>query len=349
MRTAIGFGGPASGKRRDWDEQVEFLREADRLGVDILWSAEAWGMDGVSTLAYLAAVTERCQLGTGILQVSARAPVMTAMTALSLAAMTGDRFILGLGVSGPQVVEGLHGVRFGDPLGRLRETVDICRQAFAGEKIAYDGRHHVLPLPGGQGKSLRLAQPANDSIEIWLATLGPKSLRYTGEAADGWVGVCFVPSRPEVTWGQVVDAVAAAGRPPGSVACQAGGAVEFGDDLDALIEPRRPGLAFTLGAMGSATANFYNDAYRRAGYDEDARAVQSLWLAGQRAEAAERVPDAMVTAFQALGTADMVRERLRRYRDVGVTTLKLGLDSAPLGPARFELLEQIADLMEDIA
>ena len=342
MRTAIGFGGPASGKRRDWDEQVEFLREAERLGVDILWSAEAWGMDAVSTLAYLAAVTERVKLGTGILQISARAPVMTAMTALSMAAMTGDRFILGLGVSGPQVVEGLHGVPFADPLGRLRETVDICRQAFAGERISHQGRHHVLPLPGGQGKSLRLSQPANDTIEIWLATLGPKSLRYTGEAADGWVGVCFVPSCPEVTWGQVLEGAAVAGRAPGSVACQAGGAVEFGDDLEALIAPRRPGVAFTLGAMGSATANFYNAAYRRAGFEEECRGVQRLWLDGDRVAATAAVPDRLVTETNFLGTHEQVTDQVRAYRDAGVDVLRL----QPEGPTAIDRLDTLAQMID---
>ncbi len=347
MRTAIQFGGPASGKRRDWDSQVDFLREAERLGVDIVWSAEAWGMDGVSTLAYVAAVTERVQLGTGILQISARAPVMTAMTALSMAAMTGDRFILGLGVSGPQVVEGLHGVRFGDPLGRLRETVDICRQAFAGEKISYEGRHHVLPLPDGQGKSLRLAQPANDAIEIWLATLGPRSLRYTGEAADGWVGTCFVPSRPDVTWGQVLEGADAAGRPAGAVACQAGGAVEFGDDLDALIEPRRSGLAFTLGAMGSATTNFYNDAYRRAGFTEECRHVQRLWLDGDRAGAAAAVPDRLVTETNFLGTHEQVTNQVRAYRDAGVDVLRLQPEG-PTAAARLDTLAAMIDIVRSV-
>ena len=347
MRTAIGFGGPASGRQRDWAEQVEFLREAERLGVDIFWSAEAWGMDGVSTLAYLTAVTDRVKLGTGILQVSARTPVMTAMTALSLAAMTGDRFILGLGVSGPQVVEGLHGVRFGDPLGRLRETVDIVRQAFAGEKISYAGRHHTLPLPDSGGKSLRLAQPANDSIEIWLATLGPKSLRYTGEAADGWVGTCFVPSCPQATWGHVLAGAQAAGRAPDSVACQVGGAVEFGDDLQVLLEPRRAGIAFTLGAMGSATANFYNDAYRRGGFDQECRTVQRLWLDGDRTAAAAAVPDRLVTETNFLGTPAQVTEQVRAYRDAGVDVLRLQPEGATAAD-RLDTLAQMIDIVRSV-
>ena len=261
MKVGIGIGS-AYYNGEDWQELVQYTMAADSMGVDYVWSAEAWGMDGISTLAYLAAVTDRVQLGTGILQISARTPVMTAMTALSMAAISEDRFILGLGVSGPQVVEGLHGVPFRQPLRRLRETVDIIRQAFAGEKIVYEGNHHVLPLPGGEGKALRLAQPANDHIPIWLATLGPKSLAYTGEVADGWVGTSFVPSGASATLERVVQGATAAGRDPNSIEYQAGGAVQFGDDLETLLEPRRPGVAFTLGAMGSPSTNFYNDAYK---------------------------------------------------------------------------------------
>lgn len=347
MKVAIQYGGAASGKKRDWEAQVEFLREAERMGVDIIWSAEAWGMDGVSTLGYLAALTERVQLGTGILQISARAPVMTAMTALSLAAITGDRFILGLGVSGPQVVEGLHGTPFAKPLRRLRETVDIVRQAFAGEKISYDGEHHQLPLPGGQGKSLRLAQPANDQIPIWLATLGPRSLEYTGQAADGWVGTSFVPSGADATLGHVVEGARSAGRDPSTIEYQAGGAVQFGDDLDALLDPRRPGVAFTLGAMGSPTTNFYNDAYRRAGFEDDARHVQQLWIDGRRDEAAAAVPDELVLQTNFLGSPAEVTDRVRAYRDAGVTVLRV----QPEGENRHERLDalgQIVDIVREV-
>lgn len=348
MQIAIAYGGPASGKKRDWEQQVEFLREAEQMGVDIIWSAEAWGMDGVSTLAYLAAVTDRVRLGTGILQISARAPVMTAMTAMSMAAISDDRFILGLGVSGPQVVEGLHGVRFDKPLGRLRETVDIVRQAFAGEKIAYDGEHHQLPVPDGPGKSLRLAQPATDQIPIWLATLGPRSLEYTGEAADGWVGTCFVPSGADATLGHVVAGAEAAGRNPADIEYQANGAVEFGDDLEALVAPRRPGVAFTLGAMGSATQNFYNDAYCRAGFEEECKRVQALWIDGKRDEAIAAVPDELVLQTNFLGTPDQVKERLRAYRDAGVTALRV----QPEGPdaqTRVDNLGQVIDLVREIS
>src|SRR5215467_3535190 len=193
MKVSIGIGGAASGQRRDFDKQVEYVVEAEKLGVDAVWSAEAWGQDAISPLAYLAARTNRIMLGTGIMQISARVPAMTAMTALTMASITNDRFILGLGASGPQVVEGLHGRPFKAPLTRMKETVDIIRLAFAGEKIEYHGQYHDLPLPGGQGKALRLAQPGNSKIPIYLATLGPATLEYTGAAADGWLGTSFTP------------------------------------------------------------------------------------------------------------------------------------------------------------
>ena len=308
MKVSIAYGGPASGKKRDWDDQVQFLREAEQMGVDIIWSAEAWGMDGISTLAYLAAVTESVQLGTGILQISARTPVMTAMTALSMAAISEDRFILGLGVSGPQVVEGLHGVPFSQPLRRLRETVDIVRQAFAGEKIVYEGNHHVLPLPGGEGKALRLAQPANDQIPIWLATLGPKSLAYTGEAADGWVGTSFVPSGASATLEHVVQGAIGAGRDPNSIEYQAGGAVQFGDDLEKLLEPRRPGVAF-LWSHGFAKHELYNDAYSQ----EVSKSSSSWKPAGEQGArpAIAAVPDELILQTNFLGSTSEVTERMR--------------------------------------
>ncbi|MCY4343894.1 MAG: LLM class flavin-dependent oxidoreductase [Gammaproteobacteria bacterium] len=327
---------------------TDWVRHAERLGVALAFSAEAWWSDAATPLAYLADKTQRIRLATGIMQVTARTPAMTAMTALTLHDLTGGRFALGLGASGPQVVEGLHGVAYRTPLTRLRETVEICRLIFAGEKVSYQGKVFQLPLPDGEGKALRIAhEPAE--VPIYLATLGPNALRYTGAAADGWLGTSFSPDHPEAHLDFIREGANQVGRGISELDLCVSARVEIGDDVEAMIQRRKRGVAFNLGGMGSATTNFYNDAYRRAGYDEDARAVQSLWLAGRRAEAAERVPDAMVTAFQALGTAEMVRERLRRYREVGVTTLKLGLDGAPLGSARFELLEQIADLMEEIA
>ena len=345
MKLAIEIG---SAQPDQLDLTIEWVQLAERLGVDMALSAEAWWSDAVTPLAYLADKTDRIKLATGIMQVTARTPAMTAMTALTLHDLTGGRFVLGLGASGPQVVEGLHGVRYEKPLRRLRETVEICRMIFAGEKVRYDGKIFQLPLPDSEGKPLRIAHDPAD-IPIYLATLGPNSLRYTGAAANGWLGTSFSPDHPEAHFDFIRAGAGDAGRSMKDIDLCVSVRVEIGDDVGEMIERRRQGVAFNMGGMGSATTNFYNDAFKRAGYEEDARAIQSLWIAGKRDEAARRVPDAMVTEFQALGTREMVKQRLKQYRDVGVTTLKLGLDSAgPPGPKRFELLENIVDLVEGL-
>ena len=344
MKVSISIGGAASGGRRDFDEQVAYVMEAERLGVDAVWSAEAWGQDAVTPLAYLAAKTERIRLGAGIMQISARTPSMTAMTALTLATVSDDRFILGLGASGPQVVEGLQGRPFKAPLTRMKETLEIVRLAFAGEKLAYQGRYHQLPLPGGEGKALRLAQPGNPNIPIYLATLSPKSLRYTGAAADGWLGTSFTPEHADAHLDHIAQGAAEAERPMGDIDIQVGGAVAFGDDLEALVEPLKPGIAFSLGAMGSPTTNFYNDAYRRGGWADAAQAVQRLWVEGKRAEAVASVPSRMVEEVNLLGDEDQVRARVEAFRKAGVTTLRVQPAGADLS-ARLETLGRVMDMV----
>ena len=342
MKVSIGVGGANSGRDRDFAERVAYVVEAERLGVDTVWTAEAWGQDAIAPLAFLAARTERIRLGTGIMQISARAPAMTAMTALTMAAISNDRFILGLGVSGPQVVEGLHNQPYKGPLTRLKETVDIVKLAFAGERLHYDGQYHQLPLPGGEGKALRLSQPGNPNIPIYLATIGPRALEYAGEAADGWLGTSFTPEHAEAHLSYLQAGAARAGRRLEDMDIQVGGTVAFGDDLDALMAVRKPGIAFSLGAMGSARTNFYNDAYRRGGWDEAAREVQLLWLAGKREEAAARVPDEMVLQTNFLGDDNAVRNRIRAYQQAGVTTLRL----APEGDTLDERLATLGRAME---
>jgi len=327
---------------------IDWVQTAERLGVAIAFSAEAWWNDAATPLAYLADKTSTIKLATGIMQTTARTPAMTAMTALALHDLTGGRFILGLGASGPQVVEGLHSTRYNPALSRTKETVDICRMIFRGEKVNYDGKVYQMPLAASEGKAIRIDHEPAD-IPIYLATLGPKSLVYTGEAAQGWLGTSFSPDHPEAHLDYLAQGAAQAGRSISDIDLCVSARIEIGEDIEAMIDRRRPAVAFNMGGMGSADTNFYNDAFKRAGYEEDARAIQSLWLAGKRKEAAARVPDAMVTEFQILGNQGMVRERLARYREAGVTTLKLGLDGAgPLGPARFELLEQIIDLTKDL-
>jgi F420-dependent oxidoreductase-like protein len=342
MKVSIGIGGAASGGKRDFDDQVAYVQEAEKLGVDAVWTAEAWGQDAITPLAYLAAKTERIRLGTGIMQISARVPAMTAMTALTLAAISNDRFILGLGASGPQVVEGLHGRPFKAPLTRMRETVEIIRLAFAGEKLAYQGQYHQLPLPGGEGKALRLAQPGNDTIPIYLATLGPNALAYTGAAADGWLGTSFTPEHADAHLDHIRRGAEAAGRTLTDIDIQVGGTVAFGDDRAALVEPLRMGMAFTLGAMGSPKTNFYNEAYRRGGWNEAAAEVQQLWVSGQRDAAAARVPAEMIEQANLLGDEAGVRDRLRAFRDAGVTTLRV----QPAGRGLEERLTTLGRIMD---
>lgn len=326
---------------------TQWVQHAERLGVSMAFSAEAWWSDSATPLAYLADKTDRIKLATGIMQTTARTPAMTAMTAMTLHDLSGGRFVLGLGASGPQVVEGLHGTTYATPLTRLKETVEICRMVFAGEKVRYQGKVYQLPLPDSEGKAIRIAHDPVD-IPIYLATLGPNALRYTGGAANGWLGTSFSPAHPDAHMAFIRAGALDAGRTIADLDLCVSARVQIGDDVDGMIERRKQGVAFNMGGMGSATVNFYNDAFKRAGYEEDAKAVQSLWIAGRREEAARRVPDAMVSEFQAIGTAGMVKDRLAKYRDAGVTTLKLGLDSAPLGPRRFELLEQIVDLAEGL-
>lgn len=347
MKVSIAIGGAASGRQRDFEAQVDFVVEAEKLGVDTVWTAEAWGHDAIAPLAFVAARTNRIRLGTGIMQISARTPSMTAMTALTMAAISGDRFILGLGVSGPQVVEGLQGRPFAGPLTRLKETIEIIRMALAGEKLEYQGKYHELPLPGGEGKALRLAQPGNTNIPIYLATLGPASLEYTGAAADGWLGTSFTPEHADAHLAYIRAGAEAAGRSLADVNIQVGGTVAIGNDLAALVEPLKAGMAFQLGAMGSAKTNFYNDAYRRGGFDDAAAKVQQLWVAGKRDQAAEAVPDEMIVQANLLGDAAMVTERVRRYRDAGVDTLRVG----PVGTTldeRLEVLGQVMDIVNTV-
>ena len=319
----------------DWDELATFAAEAERLGVDSIWSPEGWGFDGATPLAYLAARTSRIKLGTGVLQIGTRTPTNMAMTAMSLYSMSQGRFILGIGTSGPQVIEGFHGVVFDDPIQRTRETIEIMRQVFAGDTVAYQGRVHQLPARPGQGKSIRVAAPPAPNIPIYVASLGPRNLRLTGELADGWVGRCFMPEHADVFFSHIEEGARKGGRSIKDLDLQAGGDVLFTDDVDEAVEVLKPGLAFSLGAMGSRQFNYYNAAYSRAGYGEEAKEIQDLWLAGKRDEARKLVPPEIVLKTNLVGTDEMVKERIRAHRDAGITTLGVFVSHAATGRGGF--------------
>ncbi len=331
----------------DWQAAFTYAVEAERLGIDMAWSVEMWGYDGATPLAYLAAKTTRLRLGTGIMQIDARTPAMTAMTALSLAALSNNRFMLGLGVSGPQVMEGWHGVRFARPLQRTRETIDIVRMVTRGERLSYSGEIYTLPLPG-EGKALVPMARSQADIPIYLATLGPKSLELTGELADGWLGTSFIPEHASLFFDHIAAGAARVGRSLADFDLQvAAGVVAFSDDVERLIAPRKPGLAFTLGAMGSRQHNFYNDAFCRMGYADIAHEVQDLWLKGDRQVAVARIPDDLVLKTNLIGTEDMVRERLRVYQAAGVNTLRAGPEGATLDE-RLATLGRLIELVREV-
>ncbi len=341
MKLAINF----SPSNEDWEVAVTYAVEAERLGVDMAWSPEFWGYDAATPLAYLAAKTSRIQLGTGIMQIGARTPAMTAMTAMTLASLSGDRFVLGLGVSGPQVIEGWHGVRFDRPLQRMREVVEIVRMVTRGERLVYHGEIYNLPLPGSEGKALVPGARPRPNLPIYLATLGPKSLELTGELADGWLGTSFMPEHASMFFDAIATGAKRVGRSLADLDLQvAAGVVAFSDDVERLIAPRKPGLAFTLGAMGSRQHNYYNDVYRRAGYENVAFEVQDLWFKKQREEAAARIPDELVLKTNLLGTEDMVRDRIRVHRAAGVTTLRVEPDGETLNE-RLTTLGRLVDLV----
>lgn len=345
MNTAIGLGM----SNEDWAQTSDYVTEAEKLGVDYVWSAEAWAHDAVTPLAYLAARTSRIKLGTGIMQAVARTPANVAMTAMTLSSMSGGRFVLGFGASGPQVVEGWHGVPFHKPIRRIRELIEIVRIVSRGDRLHYDGQIYHLPLPGGEGKALKSGAQPQPDIPIYLATLSPKSLEMTGELADGWIGTSFMPEHAAGTFfDHIRRGAQMAGRAFEDIDLQAGGVVAFSDDVEQLLPRRKPGLAFTLGAMGSQEHNFYNAAFQRAGYEEEARAVQRLWLEGKRAEAAGLVPDEMVLKTNLLGTAEMVRDRIRAYRDAGITTLRIEPEGRTLAE-RLQTLGRALDLVTSVS
>jgi len=325
---------------------LELAREAERLGVDSIWVPEFWAYDAFTPLAAIAAVTERVRLATGIAQLGARTPAMLAMSAMSLQEISNGRFILGVGTSGPQVMEGWHGVEFSRPVRRTRETIEIIRMITAGERLRYSGEVYQLPLPGGEGTAIR-SRAGACFVPIYVAALGPANLALTGELADGWIGNSFFTDSSDVFFGPIGAAAERSGRSLADLDLVVAVSVEFTDDIAAAGRRHADGYAFTIGAMGSAASNFYNNAFARQGFGPDVAEVQRLWAEGERAAAAARVPIEIGLGTNLIGPPEVVRDRLRAYRDCGVTTLRVN----PIGSELREWvagIEILLDLLNDV-
>jgi len=334
---------------RDAAQALDFVLEAEKLGLDICWVAEAWGSDAPSVLGFLAARTSRIQLGSGIIQVGTRSPVAIAQAALTLAELSQGRFLLGLGASGPQVIEGLHGVPFDHALTRMRETITVIRQACAGQKVSFSGQTIQIPRPG-RTKPMRLSMPPNTSIPLYLAALSPRMLELTGEIADGWLGTSFVPEGAGAYFSHLDAGLAASGRTRADLDVCQGAEVAIFDDEDAMrahVAGRKKELAFSIGGMGTAETNFYNAAYSRQGWSQVTGQIQQRWQAGDRDGAAALVTDEMVLATTLIGTPQMVRDRLRVWRDAGVTTVRLYPAGASVA-SRLATLGRAMDLVAEV-
>ncbi|MFV0535377.1 MAG: LLM class flavin-dependent oxidoreductase [Cumulibacter sp.] len=319
--------------------------EADAMGVDSLWTAEAWGYDALTPLAMLAGRTRHARLISGIAQLGARTPAMLAMSAMSLQTLSEGRFVLGLGVSGPQVVEGWHGVPFAKPIERTRETIEIVRMILAGDRVSYDGKTYQLPLPGGEGRSIRSMAPTPVHVPIWLAALGPANLRLTGELADGWIGNSFMPGTAgEALVAPIVEGASKAGRSADDVEIAVAVSLEIGtqEEVPALARKHAGGYAFTFGAMGSAKTNFYSAAFERQGFGEQIAKVHQLWQSGDKQAAADAVPAEIGLGTNLVGTEQMIADQLAAYSAAGVGLLRVSL----VGETTDEKLRALGTLLE---
>jgi F420-dependent oxidoreductase-like protein len=324
-------------------EQLELVREAERLGYDSVWAAEAYGSDAATVLAWLAAQTSAIHLGSAIFQIPARSPAMTAMTAATLDQLSGGRFRLGLGLSGPQVAEGWYGQRYQRPLERARDYLQVVRLALERKRVAYQGRTLTLPLPDGPGKALKLTiAPVQARVPIYLGAMGPRNLALAGELADGWLGFLYAPEHAAGFRARLQEGAARAGRDLDGFDVAPTVQVHIGDDLEAARDALRPFLALYVGGMGSRERNFYADQARRYGFGEAAAQVQELYLAGRRQEACAAVPAELIDLVALCGPAGRVRERLAAYREAGVGTLL----AAPTAWTHGERLAQLRALAE---
>jgi len=324
-------------------DNLRLAREADRLGYSVAWAAEAYGSDAVTVLTWVAAQTEHMDVGSAILQIPARSPAMTAMTAATLDTLSGGRFRLGLGVSGPQVSEGWHGVRFAKPLARTREYVDIVKMALSRERVRYNGSTYQLPLPDGPGKALHLmVHPIRDHIPIYLASVGPKNLELTGEIADGWLAIFFATEHSGDALEHVKAGRAKVGKTLDGFDVVPTVPLVVGDDVAQCAQPVRAYSALYVGGMGSREENFYNALAARMGYAEEAAEVQKRYLARDYDGAAAAIPAEFVDSTSLLGPPGRIAERMVDFAAAGVTTLSI----APFGPSMPDKLESLSVAMQ---
>jgi len=336
----------------DFLKDVERVQELEKAGLDLVWIAEAYSFDAVSLMGYLAAKTSTIQIGSGILNVFSRTASCIAQTAAGLDMVSGGRFVLGLGASGPQVIEGFHGVPYDKPMPRIRDYINVCRMVWKRERVVYDGATVTIPLPEGQGtglgKPLKLINhPVRDTIPIFWASLMGKSVQNTAEHADGWLPIFFDPEKFGQVWGDDLRAgLARRDASLGPLQISAGGMVAIGDEYagegaDKVLDLARPMLALYVGGMGAREKNFYNTIAQKYGYVDEARLVQDLYLDGKKDEAAAAIPREMLTGTNLVGPAGYVKERLAAYAEAGVTHLSV----TPMGGDPVRVVEQLRELM----
>jgi len=347
MAMKIGLSLDYSG---GFKEAVDHVVELEKVGADIVLVAEAYSYDAVSQLGYLAAKTSTIELGSGVFPIYSRTPSLLAMTAAGLDYVSDGRFQLGIGTSGPQVVEGFHGLPFDAPLGRTREVVEICRQVWRRERVKYDGKHYQIPLPAergtGLGKPLQLINhPVREQIPVSIAALGPKNVELTAEIANGWQPIFFYPEKAQAVWGEALVAGEAKRDPElGPLDIMVGTSLAIGDDVVERLEWLKPQLALYIGGMGAKGRNFYHNLATRYGFGDIADKIQELYLGGNKKDAIAAVPDELVRSISLVGPPGFIAERVAAFAEAGVTTLL----ATPLSSDRHEsvrFIEQLRDLL----
>ena len=331
-------------------EAAKQVVELEKAGLDVVWVAEAYTFDAISQMGYLAAITDRVQIGSGIVNVFSRTPTLLGMTAAGLDFVSDGRCILGLGASGPQVVEGFHGVPYEKPLMRIKETIEVVRRVVRREVIDFHGQTIDIPLPGGQGtglgKPLKLInRPVRDAIPIWWASLMGNAVAATAEVADGWLPIMFIPEKAMGVWGDDLKRGLAKRSPDlAPLDISAGGMLAIGDDLpvEKIRDMGRPGTALYVGGMGARGKNFYNDLAVRYGFEQAAKEIQDLYLDGKKEEAAAKVPEEWLEKTSLVGPASYIAERVAAYKEAGVTVLNVN----PVGSDPVKAIDQLREIVD---